>query len=100
MNGKTLWFTFVISLIILVGYSVVQGIVVTTPLPQANHDIILRTFGTLDMLVGAVAGFWLGASVVAHAGESPARTIIDVKGKPDEETTGNTSVPSSNNITG
>lgn len=64
------WPQVLIAFIIVLGYVLAQAVVMTCALPPANHDLIQRTFGTLDTLVGTVVGFYFGASYVKSKEET------------------------------
>jgi hypothetical protein len=56
------WTPNILAGVALAGYAVIQFVVLTEPLVPENKEIILRTLGTLDMVVVTIIAYFFGSS--------------------------------------
>lgn len=56
----------ILSIIILCGYFSVQWYILTQPIAVEMREIVMRSLGTLDMLVGMGCSYFLGSSASSH----------------------------------
>lgn len=56
------WTPNVLAGLVILGYGAIQYLVLTQQLPVENTDIILRTLGTLDVVMVTVIAYFFGSS--------------------------------------
>ena len=57
-----LWTPRTLAALIVLGWFVIQGYLLTHLVPPEMREIILRALGTLDMALGLVLGYYFGSS--------------------------------------
>jgi membrane protein YqaA with SNARE-associated domain len=60
-TGK-IWIPATIAAVFIGGWFTVQYVLLFHVIPESNRDILLRTMGTLDMVLGAIVGYFFGSS--------------------------------------
>jgi hypothetical protein len=75
-------FGHVVAAVVVGGYCAVTAVILVYPLPNANHDIILRTLGTLDQMLGIVIGFYFGSSMASRAKDTTINTALQAIAPP------------------
>lgn len=56
------WTPRLLSAIVLIGWFVVQGYILTNTVDADMREIVMRSLGTLDMALGLVLGYYFGSS--------------------------------------
>jgi hypothetical protein len=72
------WTPNVLTMGILVIYAVVQFTIITHNVPKENHDVVLRSFATLENVVLAIVFYWFGSS---HGNRKKDDALIEWAGQ-------------------